>query len=176
MANNSVQCALKPCKCHVIFSSSSLNVNLLMMQFYGYFLYLYHWGCNRRIKILVSFTNFLFRITSYVFSVICVFLHVYFQLTPSFPVVIVCHSNFTTLQNIIFTAQDMGMTEPENYSWLTFFDVYSNFPVNTLFYPWLVNNQTTNRETRRRRKTAFLSVKIVSKHSTTCYLNYCEYL
>lgn len=43
------------------------------------------------------------------------------------------------MRRLIFTAQDMGMTDPKEYVWIVFYNIYSDFPFHMLFEPW--NNE-----------------------------------
>ena len=40
------------------------------------------------------------------------------------------------MREIIYEAQDMGMTDPTQYVWLVFYNIYADFPFNMLFEPW----------------------------------------
>ncbi|ESO05578.1 hypothetical protein HELRODRAFT_171223 [Helobdella robusta] len=87
-------------------------------------------------------------------------------------VVILCHSNNTALQQIMFMAQDLGMTDPNHYVWITFFNIYAaasasalpGFTFNILLYPWLSANATAMDDYR---KQAFLSLKIITYKNST---------
>ncbi|ESN96746.1 hypothetical protein HELRODRAFT_163856 [Helobdella robusta] len=74
-------------------------------------------------------------------------------------IIIFCHTNYTAFQQIMYQAQDFGMTDPAQYVWITFFNIYLGFPFNILLYPWLPTNSTL---TDNYRKQAFYALKIVS--------------
>ena len=78
-----------------------------------------------------------------------------------YPAIIVCHSNFSALRQIIFAAQDLGLTDPGSYVWLTFYNIYSSFHFDMIFTPWITEQEVPQKEVERRRQ-AFVSVKIVS--------------
>ncbi|ESO05563.1 hypothetical protein HELRODRAFT_171204 [Helobdella robusta] len=87
-------------------------------------------------------------------------------------IIILCHSNYTALQRIMFQAQDLGMTNPSQYAWITFFNIYTiasasalpEFSFNVLLYPWLSARATPMDEYR---KQAFLCLKIITYRNST---------
>ena len=51
------------------------------------------------------------------------------------------------------------MTDPNNYVWITFYNIYGQFSFNMLFYPW--ESDMNNGKDVETRKMAFQAVKIV---------------
>ncbi|ESO05655.1 hypothetical protein HELRODRAFT_171313 [Helobdella robusta] len=82
-------------------------------------------------------------------------------------IIIFCHTNYTAFQQIMFQAQDFGMTNPAQYVWITFFNIYLGFPFNILLYPWLSTNST---QRDNYRKQAFYALKIVSILNATLFM------
>ncbi|ESO05566.1 hypothetical protein HELRODRAFT_171207 [Helobdella robusta] len=76
-------------------------------------------------------------------------------------VIIVCHSNQTVFRKIMFFAQDLGMTDPDNYVWITFYNIYLGLPFDALIHPWSATNDHLPENDYRRK--AFLSLKIVCR-------------
>lgn len=80
--------------------------------------------------------------------------------TTSFTVIILCHTNYGFIRKLIYLAQDHQMTDPANYVWITFYNIYGQFSFNMLFYPW-VNDEINYEKNVETRKMAFQAVKIV---------------
>ncbi|ESO05550.1 hypothetical protein HELRODRAFT_171190 [Helobdella robusta] len=79
-------------------------------------------------------------------------------------IIIVCHSNASTLASLMRSAYRRGMTDPNEYAWITLYNVYYKFDFNMLFIPWFVTNDSLARDELMQ---AFLSVKALTYKNYT---------
>ncbi|ESO05546.1 hypothetical protein HELRODRAFT_171186 [Helobdella robusta] len=83
-------------------------------------------------------------------------------------VIVICHTNASAMAALIYAAYLRGMTRPNEYAWITLYNIYSNFSFNTLFVPWMVVNDTKK---SIELKEAFLSVKAMGLEINESYVS-----
>ncbi|ESO05552.1 hypothetical protein HELRODRAFT_171192 [Helobdella robusta] len=91
---------------------------------------------------------------------------VFLKIRRSARIIIVCHSKPAALRQIIFFAQDLGMTDPSQYVWITFYNIYLGLPFDVLLQPWSATNNNNQPDDDHRRK-AFLALKIITYKNMT---------
>lgn len=63
----------------------------------------------------------------------------------------------------MFAAQRLNMTDPHTYVWMIVYNIYTDFPYNMIFNPWIDETTDYNMtaEELESRRMAFVCVKMV---------------